>query len=110
MLGITVPDAIAIGTLVLACLAAYRGTTAGTSAKEQAVKAAPYVGLSNGIAGSIVDANQFGDYIKAIDKLAIAMTGHTAALNRQHEVKTTNALEELADKIDAMRDEKNRRR
>ena len=106
MLGITTPDAIAFGTLILACLAAWRGTTAGVAAKDSATKAAPFVS----IAGSIVEANQFGDYIKALDKLAIAMTGHTAALNRQHDVKTTNALEDLAEKIDAMRDEKNRRR
>jgi hypothetical protein len=35
-----------------------------------------------------------------LDKLAIAMNGHAAALNRQHQVKITNALEELADKVD----------
>jgi hypothetical protein len=96
MLGITTPDSIAFGMMLLAALAAWRGINQGEAAKSKAVQAAPFVS----IAGSIVDSNQFSDWIKAVDKLAIAITGHTAALNRQHEVKTTNALEDLARKVD----------
>jgi hypothetical protein len=105
MLGITTPDAIAFGMMVLAALAAWRGVKQGDTAKVDAVKSAPFVS----IAGSIVEANQFGDYIKTLDKLAIALTGHTAALNKQHDVKVTNALEAMAEKIDHIRD-KNRSR
>ena len=96
MLGITTADAVLVGTLIVAILAAWRGSTQGESAKKQAIQSAPMVG----IAGGIVDANQFADYVKVGDKLAIALDKHADALNRQHEVKHTNALEELAEKID----------
>lgn len=107
MLGITTPDAIAFGMMLLAALAAWRGVSQGDAAKTQAVKSAPFIS----IAGGIVEANQFGDYVKVLDKLAIAMDRHSAALNRQHEVKTTNALEDLARKVDdALADGRNKRR
>ena len=106
MLGITLADAAVVCTIAATIVAIMRGQSQGEAAKKQAVQQAPFVG----IAGSIVEANQFSDYIKTMDKLAIAIVGHTAALNRQHEVKTTNALEDLAEKIDAMRDDKHRRR
>lgn len=96
MLGITTPDAIAFGMMVLAALAAWRGVSQGDAAKKQAVSAAPFVN----IAGGIVDASQFADYVKVGDKLAIAIDKHADALNKQHEVKFTNALEELASKVD----------
>lgn len=105
MLGITTPDAIAFGMMVLAALAAWRGSRQGEAAKTDAVKAAPFVS----IAGSIVDANQFSDWIKAVDKMAIAMDRHAHALDRQHEVKTTNALEDLARKVDEALDRPRRR-
>jgi uncharacterized protein (DUF488 family) len=82
--------------MVLAALAAWRGSKQGDAAKTQAVKAAPFVS----IAGSIVEANKFGDYIKTLDKLAIAITGHPATLNKQHDVKVTNALEAMAERVD----------
>jgi hypothetical protein len=59
-----------------------------------------------GMAGGIVDANQFSDYVKVGDKLAIALLRHAEALERQHEVRHTNALEELAEKIDSLRNER----
>jgi hypothetical protein len=96
MLGITTPDAIAFGMMVLAGLAAWRGTAQGDAAKRQAIHSAPMVNIATGI----VEANQFADYMKVLDKLAIALTCHAAAMDRQHEVKHTNALEELADRID----------
>lgn len=52
------------------------------------------------IATGIVEANQFADYMKVLDKLAIALKGHAEPLDRQHQVKFTNALEELAEKVD----------
>ncbi|MCG6204213.1 hypothetical protein LPW26_06170 [Rhodopseudomonas sp. HC1] len=105
MLGITTPDAIAFGMMVLAALAAWRGVSQGDAAKTRAVQSAPFVS----IAGTIVEANQFGDYIKVLDKLAIAMNCHAAALDRQHDVKTTNALEDLANKIDEAMSDRRRR-
>lgn len=97
--GLSIPDAIAIGTIIAAMLAARFGGKQGEAAKQDAIKAA--AGVS--IAGSIVDAAEFGNYIKAIDKLAIAMDRHADALDRQHEVKHTNALEALAEKVDEVR-------
>lgn len=58
------------------------------------------------MASAIVDANQFSDYVKVRDKLAIALLRHAEALQRQHEVRQTNALEELAEKIDSLRNER----
>jgi uncharacterized protein (DUF488 family) len=71
----------------------------GTS-QEDNEKAGGHGGAVCQRAGGIVEASKFGDYFKVLDKLAIAMNGHAAALNRQHQVKITNALEELADKVD----------
>jgi hypothetical protein len=99
MLGITTADAVLVGTLIVAVLAAWRGATQGDSAKRQSVQTASMVS----IAGGIIDANQFEDYVKVADKLAIAINKHADALNRQHDVKHTNALEELAEKIDDLR-------
>ncbi len=96
MLGITTADAVLVGTLIVAVLAAWRGSAQGDSAKKQAIQSASMVG----IAGGLVDANQFADYVKVGDKLAIALEKHAEALNRQHDVKHTNALEELAERID----------
>jgi hypothetical protein len=53
-----------------------------------------------GIAGGIVDANQFSDYVKVGDKLAIALHRHAEALEKLREVRHTNKLEELAEKIE----------
>ena len=102
MLGITTPDAIAFGMMILAALAAWQGSKSGGNRKSQEIKSAPFVS----IAGSIVDANQFSDFVKVLDKGAIAMAQLAEAINHSHEVKYTNALEELADKIDHIRDQK----
>jgi hypothetical protein len=96
MFGITTPDAIALGMMLIAVVAMLKGGSSGQAAKERALQSASMVG----IAGGIVEANQFSDYMKVLDKLAIALTCHAAALDRQHEVKHTNALEELAERID----------
>jgi hypothetical protein len=96
MIGITIPDAVLISTLVISLVAVWRGTTQGDAAKKQTIQSAPMVKIATGI----VEANQFADYMKVQDKLAIAIDKHADALNRQHEVKHTNALEDLAEKID----------
>lgn len=96
MLGMTTPDAIAFGMMLLAVIAALKGLNQGEAAKKQQIAAASYVS----IAGGVVDANQFADYMKAFDKMAIALNRHADALDRQHEIKHTNALEKLAQKVD----------
>ena len=96
MFGITTPDAIALGMLLIAAVAMLRGSSSGQAAKEKAVRDATMVG----IAGGIVDANQFSDYVKVGDKLAIALQRHADALEKQHDVKFTNALEELTSRVD----------
>ncbi|SFM00954.1 hypothetical protein SAMN03159423_4894 [Bradyrhizobium sp. NFR13] len=96
MLGITLADAAVFCTIAGAIVAMVRGTSQGDSAKKQAIQSAPMVNIATGI----VEANQFADYMKVLDKLAIALKGHAEALDRQHQVKFTNALEELADKVD----------
>lgn len=102
MFGITTPDAIALGMMLIAAVAMLKGGNSGAAAKEKANRDASMVG----IAGGIVDANQFSDYVKVGDKLAIALNRHAEALEKQHEVRHTNRLEELADKIDSLRNER----
>lgn len=92
-------EGVAIGTLILGIVAMLKGSASGAAAKEKAVRDAPMVNIATGI----VEANQFSDYIKVQDKLAIAIDKHADAINRSHEVKHTNALEELAEKIDDLR-------
>jgi hypothetical protein len=104
ILGLSVPDAIAIGTILAAVLAARFGGRQGEVAKQEAIRSAAAVSIG----GTLVDAMQFGDYVKTLEKLAIAMATHADALNRQHEIKHTNALEELAAKIDQALDQKRR--
>ncbi|KZD21352.1 hypothetical protein [Tardiphaga robiniae] len=41
----------------------------------------------------VVEASQFVDFMKVLDKLAIALKGDAEALDRQHQIKFTNALE-----------------
>lgn len=96
MLGITLPDAIAIGTFLTVLLAAWRGSNQGAAARSQAVHQAPMVNIASGI----VEANQFADYMKVQDKLAIAIDRHARALEKQHQVRFTNALEHLTEKVD----------
>lgn len=96
MLGITLADAAIFTTIAAAIVAMVRGTAQGDSAKKQAIQSAPMVNIATGI----VEANQFADYIKVQDKLAIAIKEHADALNRHHETRFTNALEELAEKVD----------
>jgi hypothetical protein len=96
MLGITTADAITLGGLIIGLVTMFRGSSQGQAAKQQAINSAPLVS----IAGGIVDANQFADYVKVGDKLAIAIDKHADALNKQHDVKFTNALEELASRVD----------
>jgi hypothetical protein len=47
------------------------------------------------IVTGIVNANEFDDYVKVADKLAIAVDKQACALDRQHDVKRTNALEKF---------------
>lgn len=96
MFGITTPEAIAFGTLVLGIVAMLKGSASGAAAKEKTVRDAPMVNIATGI----VEANQFSDYIKVQDKLAIAIDKHADALNKHHDVKFTNALEELTSRVD----------
>ncbi len=96
MLGITTPDAIALGMMILAGLAAWNGSRAGQVAKNNSVSNASMVAIG----GGILAAEQFGDWIKCVDKMSIALTRHADAMDRQHDVKHTNALERLAEKVD----------
>lgn len=92
---ISLADAAVFATIAATVIAILKGGAHGAAAKTEVAKTASAVSIS----GSIVDAMEFGNYVKALDKLAIAMNRHADALDRQHEVKHTNALEELAEKI-----------
>ena len=66
MLGITIPDAVLIGTLVISLLAAWRGSKAGAAAKES-TPPEPAVAL---IGSAIVDTATLRDLVDAVERLA----------------------------------------
>ena len=66
MLGITVPDAIAIGTLIIAVLAAWRGNGAGKTAKMAGPPPDSTVAL---IGAAIVDQQTLASLTHAVVRL-----------------------------------------
>lgn len=91
MLGITIPDAVLIGTLVISLLAAWRGSKAGAAAKESTLPE-PTVAL---IGSAIVDTATLRDLVEAVRRLAEVID---RAAGRAERTKT-DRLEGLLDEI-----------
>lgn len=66
MLGISTPDAIALGTLILAALAAWQGRRAGEAASRRAPPPEPGLAL---LGGALVDHLTLRDLVEAVRAL-----------------------------------------
>lgn len=97
MLGITVADAVLVGTLVIALLAAWRGARDGKAA--QSVKPpAPEMAI---LGATLVDTNTFRDLVRAVDALTEAVLAGVAAKREEAEDRIADLLEEVRDKLNA---------
>lgn len=96
MLGITVPDAIALGSLVAGLVAMWRGATAGA----QAAKVTPPNPAVAALAGTFITTD-------AMDKLTAALReiAHEIREGREHKERhdfhrLTEAMEKLVRKLE----------
>ncbi|MFO1151023.1 MAG: hypothetical protein U1E62_21825 [Alsobacter sp.] len=105
MLGITVPDAIAFGTLVLAILAAWRGAVAGAKAE----KTAPPDHTAAITCGAIVDSAALRDLVEAVEELTDAMREMIVSQHERAEGRMADLLTEISEKLDRPRDYRHRR-
>jgi hypothetical protein len=90
ILGITVPDAIAIGMMILAALAAWRGTVGATEAKKNATPSPADTSMAI-IGAAIVDRTTLAE-------LTDAVRDHAAALREQMDARE----QKMQDKIDRL--------
>jgi hypothetical protein len=96
MLGITTPDAIAFGMLVLAVLAAWRGMQTGESAKK--VEPPPPTQFSLGMA-TFADTATMSRLCDAIDRHTDAIHHAVEANQKQRDDRIAQQLESLVSKL-----------
>jgi hypothetical protein len=96
MLGITTPDAIAFGMMVLAALAAWRGMQTGESAKKS--EPPPPTPLSLGMA-TFADTAMMSRLVDAIDRHADAIHHAVEANQKQRDDRIAQQLESLVSKL-----------
>lgn len=101
MLGMSVPDAIAFGTLVLGLVAMWRGSQRGAEAAKALPPPNPTTTL---IGGAIVDSNTLQDLTDAVEKLTEAII-HGIQDSRERTVRTeqekmNELLRSIADKLE----------
>jgi hypothetical protein len=99
MLGITVPDAIAFGSLVIGLVALFRGTQAG----EKAKKVAPPDPAMAIIGSSLVDTGTLRELVRSVDRVAEAMEGATEDRKHTREGEMADTLKKLGSLPDAMK-------
>jgi signal transduction histidine kinase len=96
MLGITVADAVAVGTLIIALLAAWRGTRAGDAAKRISP---PETTVSVG-ATVFADTAAMTQLNNSLNRLAEAICDASEARERQQASQLADVLKRLTDKLD----------
>jgi hypothetical protein len=104
MLGITVPDAIALGTLILALLAGFRGTRAGAEAKKN-IPPDPPTAM---IGGAIVDTMTLRDLTTSVQNVADAINATIAEEKQSREAHLSVTLDRLLKELSARDDERER--
>jgi hypothetical protein len=97
MLGITTPDAIAFGMLVLAGLAAWKGKQTGETAKKE--DPPPPTPLSLGMA-TFADTAMMSRLVDAIDRHADAIHHSVEANQKRRDDKIAQQLTDLVSKLD----------
>jgi hypothetical protein len=106
MLGITVADAVAVGTLIIALLAAWKGTRAGDAAKRISP---PETTLSVGMA-AFADTSAMTKMTEALNRLAEAICNASEAKERQQATHLAEILERLTKALDIQDRERGRHR
>jgi hypothetical protein len=96
MLGITVADAVAVGTLIITLLAAWRGTRAGDTAKWVSP---PETTLSVSMA-TLADTSAMTKMADAINWLSDAICDASEAEERQQASQLADVLKRLTDKLE----------
>jgi len=96
MLGITVPDAIAIGTLAIALLAAWRGTKAG----ETAAKVTPPEPAMAMIGAALVDRATLQALTLAVQDHAAAIRETITAAEQARQEDITDAMQRMAEMLE----------
>lgn len=101
MLGITTPDAIALGSMLAALLAAFAGLVQGARAKREAP---PDPGMAL-IGSALVDRATLQDLTDAVrDLVAVMRAGVAAGLAPAHpRDPVDDVMRELVDRIDRRR-------
>jgi hypothetical protein len=105
MLGITTPDAIAFGMMVLAALAAWRGMQTGESAKKS--EPPPPTPLSLGMA-TFADTAMMSRLVDAIDRHADAIHRSIEANDKRQSDTMAQRLAELSKQIEQANRRKDR--
>lgn len=96
MLGITVPDAIAFGTLVIAVLAAWKGTTRGEAARSAVAPGS----VTSGVAGAFITAEMIEKLIGALEGIGDAIRDGNERKDREHVDKLNDRIERLMQMLD----------
>jgi hypothetical protein len=92
MLGISTPDAIALGTLILAALAAWQGGRAGATAARRPAPPDPTLAL---IGGALVDHLTLLDLVEAVRALEATIGRAAEERERREESGFADALRRL---------------
>ena len=95
MLGITVADAVLIGTLVVSLLAAWRGTRAGDAAKKSLPPDPPMAMIG----GAIVDSLTLRDLVEAVRALTAMIHEGIEARERRERDRLADVLEEVKERL-----------
>ena len=97
MLGITTPDAIALGSMAAALLAAFAGLVQGSRAKRDA-PAEPGMAL---IGSALVDRSTLQDLTEAVRDLAAVLRAGLASAHQRDPIE--DVMRELVERIDRRR-------
>ena len=92
MLGISTPDAIALGTLILAALAAWQGRRAGEAAARRPPAPDPALAL---IGGALVDHLTLRDLVEAVRALEATISRVADDRDRREESGFADTLRRL---------------
>ena len=95
MLGITVADAVLVGTLLISLLAAWRGTKEGDKAKATRAPAPEYAIMG----ATMVDTDTFRDVAAAVRELTEVLRDGIAAQHNAAEAKLTALMEQIRDAL-----------
>jgi hypothetical protein len=99
MLGITIPEAVGVATVILAIGAAWKGTRAGDAARGKATP--PEAAVSIG-ATVFADSLMMQRLVDGLTRIADIMEDRQRAEDAREKDRIGRALEDLVSKLDTM--------